>query len=628
MYNVLAEKCIFLLSIILAVNVLVSFHFYIKRHRIFLWCILSITLFTALNIASVYIIDNFTPERMIAGYILTSLYFTALTLTPYLFIIYSYYFVSSNHRHETIYSLSVAIPFAAFLLLIISNFWTGWLFRYDPAAGYIRGPLKNATYLITGIYMIIELSTVYYNRKKISKHIKTVFYLYPFISIALMAVQFFFNWYIMTGTAVFAPILLIYLTVQSELAEVDVATGLFTGKYLESELGHQLKGNVCYLAIDDYSDLIESLDGDTLKQLDLQLSKRLTGAFGTKVYYLGRGRYAAIVEKERLIQKRIYGVIRESSSFTSDNDFTFRVDIRAAIFSVPENAVNYAQAMELASNLIQFAKNNKQRIIWCDEKYQNQQVRDNQIYEILLQELNPDSNQFQVYFQPIWSIHEGRFTYAEALSRLFNTKLGTIRPDEFVRVAENKGLIERLGNVAFEKICKFLSENKGTLQAVSVNFSVYQMMNHNVVRTVLDTIKKYNIKPQNIIMEITESIFIDDFDTIREHMMELSEAGIRFYLDDFGTGYSNFANVLTLPFSTIKIDRSLVLSMEQDPKNYEFLKNLMYSFKSSGVHILTEGVETDAQNDMVQKAGADYIQGYLYAKPLSASDCLSLIKGN
>ncbi|MCQ2982234.1 MAG: GGDEF domain-containing phosphodiesterase, partial [Treponemataceae bacterium] len=513
-----------------------------------------------------------------------------------------------------------------FLGLVISNLWTGWLFTYDAVNGYLRGPLKNATYITMGIYQIIEVLTVYHNHRKISKHIRVVFYLYPVIALAIMLIQFRFTWYVMTGTGVFAPLLLIYLTIQSELAEVDVSTGLFTGKMLEHELGHSITGAVCYITIDDFSDLIESLGSDNARQLEFQISKRLIETYGSTVYYLEGGRYIVIADSVDTVKEHINEVLRETSSFTTDNNFTFHLELHAAVFTVPDNALNYGQSMELAVDLIQFAKNHKQKICYCDENYQNQCARDTRIYDILLRELHTDSEQFQICFQPIWSLKEQKFTYAEALSRLFNTELGTIRPDEFIRIAENKGLIERLGNVAFEKICRFLSEHKDVLKAVSVNFSVYQMMNPNVVSNVLNTIAKYGLKPENIIMEITESIFIDDFDTIRDHMLELSKAGIIFYLDDFGTGYSNFANVLTLPFTTIKIDRSLVLSMETDQRNYQFLKNLMASFKSNGVTILTEGVETEVQDTMVKEAGADYIQGYLYSKPISQQDCIKLIR--
>ena len=214
----------------------------------------------------------------------------------------------------------------------------------------------------------------------------------------------------------------------------------------------------------------------------------------------------------------------------------------------------------------------------------------------------------------------------EALSRLNFTEIGNIPPAEFVEVAENRGLIEKLGNLVFEKVCRFISENKDLVPAVSVNFSVYQMVNPNIVETVNSIMKKYDVSPQNIIMEITESIFIDDFNIVLENMKKLSDLGIKFYLDDFGTGYSNLANVVMLPFSAIKIDRSLVLMTEEDKKGERFFSNILSTFKDSNLNILVEGVETSTQNQIVEQAGADYIQGFLYSRAIPEKDCVELFK--
>ena len=109
-------------------------------------------------------------------------------------------------------------------------------------------------------------------------------------------------------------------------------------------------------------------------------------------------------------------------------------------------------------------------------------------------------------------------------------------------------------------------------------------------------------------------------------MEQLAKEGIIFYLDDFGTGFSNFANVITLPFSTIKIDRSFVLMMEKSEKMTSLVNSLIKTFKDNGLKILVEGVETENQDSLVKKAGTDYIQGFLYERPLPASEVIEIFK--
>ena len=283
--------------------------------------------------------------------------------------------------------------------------------------------------------------------------------------------------------------------------------------------------------------------------------------------------------------------------------------------------------MDLLNSMLVRAKASQLKNLQiCDESVFVDRERKRYIYRILRRELNLESEQFQVWFQPIYSIKSKKFEYMEALSRLKNTELGDISPQEFVQVAENRGLIEMLGFVAFEKVCKYISENRDTVNAVSINFSVYQMMNPNVVQNVLDTIHRFSLSPSNIIMEITESIFIDNYELVKKHMIELAQSGVKFYLDDFGTGYSNLTNVISLPFSTIKMDRSLVLAMEEGQKGVSLFFDLVSTFKGVGFKILVEGVETNNQNYLVERAGVDFIQGFLYSRPLPPSECVELLQ--
>ena len=312
-------------------------------------------------------------------------------------------------------------------------------------------------------------------------------------------------------------------------------------------------------------------------------------------------------------------------------EFKFTLPVPLSYYQVSleffEGEKNYNHIVEIVNNLLVKAKVSGTRsLVSCDDSVLEDMEYKRFIFDVLKRELNLESDQFQVYYQPIFSIKENKFVYMEALSRLLNTERGNISPVDFVAVAENKGLIDKLGDVAFEKICKFISENKDVVNAVSVNFSVYQISSPNIVDKVLNTIEKFGLSPSNIIIEITESVFIENFELINSNIEKLANAGIKFYLDDFGTGYSNLTTVISLPFSTVKMDRSLVLTMEESNRNYKLVKNLISTFKDANLEVLVEGVETQEQNYLVKNAGADYVQGYLYSKPLSAADCIKLLK--
>lgn len=516
-----------------------------------------------------------------------------------------------------------------YFIILMFNVITGWVFRYDAVEGYVRGPLKNVTYLtMLFLFGCIEFSVIKH-RKEIASRIFWAFVCLPALCGAIMAVQFVKPNIVLTGTASFAALLLSYLVIQSDQIEYDMVTGLMTYHKFETHIcSPRENGTVYILEIDNIIPLQNSLRNKDFRDLQKNLAREMNKLFGRKVYHLSTGRFAAIGKNVDVVEKS-HGIICDyiQGLYYNQNILLFPVVFYAVAKSLSKGEKDFAVISEQCNQLLSEAKKqNSVELYHYDKAFTDKIERDNQICNILKRELRADSTQFQVYFQPIYSLKEKKFTYMEALSRLIGTELGFISPGEFVRIAEERGLVEKLGITVFEKVCKFISENKDVVNAVSVNFSVYQMSNPKIVENVLNTINRYGIKPQNVIVEITESIFIDNLNIVNENMRRLSEAGVVFYLDDFGTGYSNLSNVVMLPFKTVKMDRSLVLTLEQGKKYIDLFTNLVSTFKDANLNILVEGVETEVQGAIVQDAGADYIQGFLYSKPMPPENCIELLQ--
>ena len=520
----------------------------------------------------------------------------------------------------------------AFLIIVIINAKTGWIFRFDPDLGYVRGPAKNITYIFSTFYGFVIVLAVLIQRHKLARRIFWVFVLYPFISLAFVVIQYFYPKVVLTGVASFTSILFAYLTIQSYIMEVNVKTGLMTEARLRKRLSAKHKRGVLYeMTIDNINMIQSSLDVAELNQMYLDLGTIFMNYFPRNSFIISINRLVAIGKTIDEVETKSRLLMDDIKKLCTDINSVIPIPIEsysAAIeFSKDEN--DYDTLMDLMNNMLTKAKASQlKKLQICDESVFVDRERKRYIYRILRRELNLESEQFQVWFQPIYSLQSKKFEYMEALSRLKDTELGDIPPQEFVQVAENRGLIEMLGFVAFEKVCKFISENRSTVNAVSINFSVYQMMNPKVVENVLSTIDRFSLSPSNIIMEITESIFIDNYELVMKHMLELAKAGVKFYLDDFGTGYSNLTNVISLPFSTIKMDRSLVLAMEGGQKGVSLFFDLVSTFKGVGFKILVEGVETNNQNYLVERAGVDYIQGFLYSRPLPPEECIDVLKRN
>ena len=579
---------------------------------------------------SAYNIAHFTEYSHFVCVLITSIYFFLLLFCPFLMTSYVCDMAIHSDKKKKIFNCICGIVQSFYCLIIIANFKTGWVFYFDEVQGYVRGPLKNITYILSACYALTIVLIVLFERKKLARRIFWVFILYPFVSIYFIGIQFLFPHILLTGVASFTSVLFAYMTIQSYIMEINLKTGLMTETRLRKRITIQRKSGVLFvMTIDNINVIQSSLDVAELNKLYLQLGEIFMNHFPRSAYILSMNRFAAIGRNIDEIQQKRQLVFEDIKKLSSDITSVIPVPIEsycAAIeFSREDN--EYDGMMDLVNNMLIRAKTSQLKNLQiCDEAVFADRERKRCIYKILKRELTLESEQFQIWFQPIYSIDNKKFEYMEALARLRSTELGDIPPQDFVQVAENRGLIEMLGFVAFEKVCKFISDNRDTVSAVSINFSVYQMMNPKVVENVLNTIRRFNLSPSNIIMEITESIFIENYELVMENMLALVRAGVKFYLDDFGTGYSNLTNVISLPFSTIKMDRSLVLAMEEGQKGISLFFDLVSTFKGVGFKILVEGVETNNQNYLVERAGVDYIQGFLYSRPIPPSECIDLLK--
>lgn len=199
-------------------------------------------------------------------------------------------------------------------------------------------------------------------------------------------------------------------------------------------------------------------------------------------------------------------------------------------------------------------------------------------------------------------------------------------PAEFIPLAEKRGLINELSWMIIEMACRFLSEHTEYPGNVSINFSVQQFLEPDIVQRMAELVKRYDVRPERIKIEITERIIAEDTKQVLTLMRELSSQGFGFYLDDFGTGYSSLAYVLTLPFESIKLDKSLVDGVGNE-RNRILVESMIKCFHAIGVDTITEGVETEEQNRILRELGTDKIQGYYYSRPLPEGEFLALVSG-
>lgn len=235
-----------------------------------------------------------------------------------------------------------------------------------------------------------------------------------------------------------------------------------------------------------------------------------------------------------------------------------------------------------------------------------------------------DKGELHVNFQPIVDYAKSRIVSCETLARWTDPKLGVVPPAEFIKVAEECGLIVPLGEWVLREACTFFqscNRNGRQLDGISVNISPRQCRDRGFVERLQEVLAETGMDPARLQLEITESVMLDDQRINPVEILEaISALGIKISLDDFGTGFSSLSYLKRLPIDTLKIDRSFIMGLERDLGGQALVQAIISMAGSLGIDVVCEGAETREQCELIHSFGCDLIQGYSFARPMSGVD--------
>ena len=240
-----------------------------------------------------------------------------------------------------------------------------------------------------------------------------------------------------------------------------------------------------------------------------------------------------------------------------------------------------------------------------------------------LQELSQalERDQFELWYQPTWHAGEKTIHGFEALLRWRHPEQGVVLPNLFIPSLEQTSLIIPVGNWAIEAACRqlhFWTEQGFSQWTLSLNLSPIQFEQPDIFQIVSSMLEKYSLSPSRLILEVTESTALKNLDRSIELLNAFNHAGIVVSIDDFGTGYSNLLMLSVLPAKELKIDRSFVTSMLENEKSYKLVETIISIARTMEMNVVAEGIETEEQQAVLTRLGCDYLQGYLFSRPLPA----------
>ncbi len=228
-------------------------------------------------------------------------------------------------------------------------------------------------------------------------------------------------------------------------------------------------------------------------------------------------------------------------------------------------------------------------------------------------------NEFHLVYQPITDVKTEQMVGVETLLRWSHPELGQISPAIFVPLAEETGLIIEIGQWIIEQSCKQIvawqSQGLPPIQ-VAINLSGRQLKHTDIVKTLADIIKKTKVDPKLLVIELTESMLMDNTEETIQKLNEIKKMGILIAIDDFGTGYSSLSYLTRLPVDKLKIDRAFVAEITNLDNDSTIIKTIIAMAKNLNLKVVAEGAEAKAEIDFLKEADCDEIQGYYYSKPL------------
>ncbi len=423
-----------------------------------------------------------------------------------------------------------------------------------------------------------------------------------------------------------------------DLAFLDPLTGLPNRRLFYDRLHRTLLGNIrseqhgALLYIDlDHFKLVNDRQGHATGDLVLQsVAKQLSLCIraGDTISRIGGDEYIILLDslgKDLTTASFITEAIarRMLSSFSSaqeqlDHGWSGTFSIGISLFSGDQSRTLEEIVKDADLAMYQAKTMGRNRLQFFDEEMQRANLEKNSRIDILHQAL--EHNWFVLYFQPQVDQH-GTIEGVEALIRLQHPTLGLLLPGTFIPLAESTGLIEPIGTWVIAQACLQLARwaTQPALLAcrLSINISIQQLQHADFVSNLLNVLKKTGANPKLLTLEITESLSLTQSSHALEKMRLLKQPGIRFSLDDFGTGFSSLSYLKNLPFDELKIDQSFIADITTNPTSASIVQATINLGQALGLNVITEGVETKEQLNLLVQAGCRSFQGYAFYMPLT-----------
>ena len=414
------------------------------------------------------------------------------------------------------------------------------------------------------------------------------------------------------------------------LAKFDQLTGLANRRlyweFLEKITANSRRGDdkVCilFLDLDHFKEVNDSLGHDAGDLLLVQAAERLKGVLrdADLIARLGGDEFAIVLQKlssfndAAKVAQKIISLFSKPFYLFGKNSY---IGTSIGIASFPEHGVDAATLTKAADTAMYHAKKNGRNNFKFFDNVMHMRVKNHvEVTDDLRHAIKEDH--IEPYYQPIIKVSTRETIGFEALARWQHREKGMIPPAIFIPIAEEAGLIEDVGKLMLLKAGQQAKQwfKHDQVLTIAINVAARQLRQKNFSKQILTTLENHQISAHHVKLELTESALMENPDDIARQLKALRREGISIAIDDFGTGYSSLSYLKKFPIDILKIDQSFVGDIGKDSNDEVIINAIIQMAHTLGLEVIAEGVETHEQLDFLTAHQCDYIQGYLFGKPL------------
>lgn len=496
---------------------------------------------------------------------------------------------------------------------------------------YTYGPSVYVTY---GVALLFFIRIIYLLRKekvKINARRREAVYFWLIIWIVASQIQFMYTNILIVGYAGAIGIMVLYLKLENPETNLDRSTGLFNSGALYQYTGQLFakKEDFAALAIIFENTAYQNVSLNKRQSIRMQIVEYLQTIPDAYTFKNAEDEYFIVFRDMETAEKRVEEIRRRFAS--GWGEYNGDIVNPCWMYLPHANIVNQA---EILLYLIRYIRRDEkaftEKDFLCIEKDSVDKIhQEREVVQLILDAMEND--RVEVFYQPIFSTNECSITSAEALVRIRDKDGKIVPPGVFIDIAEKSGMILKLGEIVFEKVCGFITRNpleRFGMQYIEINLSVIQCGYEHLAQDYIDIMERHKIDPKYINLEITESASTNAKKTLLSNMEYLINYGVHFSLDDFGTGQSNLNYIVDMPVDIIKFDRSMTNSYFENGKAKHVMEAAIHMIHGMNLEIVSEGIETKEQYQTMEDLGISHIQGYYFSKPLPEDEFIRFLENS